>query len=122
LCAVGFRYFISCFLFYYIEMAKRTTSWLDTPCLMWHICQICQLRKRNLNKNIHHNQEALHEKLCTFTLGWLWIMHYLCNNKLEALFILSLLNYHNSTCFRRINSPSSGGRMYICSKWCLFYF
>jgi hypothetical protein len=26
LCAVGFRYFISCFLFYYIEMAKRTTS------------------------------------------------------------------------------------------------
>jgi hypothetical protein len=35
------------------------------------------------------------------------------NNQLDALFIISLLNYHTSTCFGRINSPSSGGKMYI---------
>jgi hypothetical protein len=33
-------------------------------------------------------------------------------NLLNALFILSLLNEHTSTCFGHINSPSSGGRMY----------
>jgi hypothetical protein len=43
------------------------------------------------------------------------------NNQHDALFILSLLNYHTSTCFGRINSTSSGGRMYICGKWCLLY-
>jgi hypothetical protein len=43
-------------------------------------------------------------------------MDFMYNNQLDAPFILSLLNYHTSTCFRRINSPSSGGRMYICGK------
>jgi hypothetical protein len=35
------------------------------------------------------------------------------NNEHDALFIRSLLNYHTSTCFGRISSPSSGGTMYI---------
>jgi hypothetical protein len=35
------------------------------------------------------------------------------NNQLDALFIFSLLGYHTATCFGRISSPSSGGRMYI---------
>jgi hypothetical protein len=35
-------------------------------------------------------------------------------NQLDVLFIFSLLSYHTSTCFGRISSPSSGGRMYIC--------
>jgi hypothetical protein len=35
------------------------------------------------------------------------------NNQHDALFIFSLLSYHISTCFGRISSPSSGGRMYI---------
>jgi hypothetical protein len=48
-----------------------------------------------------------------FMLGWPCIMNYVYNNQLDALFILSLLSYHTSTCFGRINSPSSGGRMYI---------
>jgi hypothetical protein len=39
-------------------------------------------------------------------------MNYMYNNQLDALFILSLLNYYTSICFGRINSPSSGGRMY----------
>jgi hypothetical protein len=38
---------------------------------------------------------------------------YMYNNQLDALSILSLLNYHTSTRFGHINSPSSGGRMYI---------
>jgi hypothetical protein len=41
------------------------------------------------------------------------------NIQLDAPFILSLLNYHTSARFVRINSPSSGGRMYICGKWYL---
>jgi hypothetical protein len=45
----------------------------------------------------------------------------LYNNQLHALFILSLLNYHTSSCFGHISSPSSGGRMYICGKWYLVY-
>jgi hypothetical protein len=47
---------------------------------------------------------------------------YVYNNQLDALFTLGLLSYHTSTCFGRINSPSSGGGMYICCKWCLLYF
>jgi hypothetical protein len=35
------------------------------------------------------------------------------NNQHDALLIFSLLSYNTSTCFGRINSPSSGGRMYI---------
>jgi hypothetical protein len=39
------------------------------------------------------------------------------NNQLDALFIFSLLSYHTSTCFGRISSPSSAGRMYeACPK------
>jgi hypothetical protein len=43
------------------------------------------------------------------------------NNQHDALFIFSLLSYHTSTCLAHISSPSSGGRMYICGKWCLLY-
>jgi hypothetical protein len=60
LCAVGFMHFIFCvFSPATVEMAKRTTSWLDTTLPMWHICRLCQLWKRSLRKNIHHHQEAL---------------------------------------------------------------
>jgi hypothetical protein len=55
-----------------------------------------------------------------FMLGWLRILSYMNNNQHDALFIFNLLNYH-STCFGHINSPSSGGRMYICGKWYLLY-
>jgi hypothetical protein len=34
------------------------------------------------------------------------------NNQHDALFIFTLLNYHTSTYFGRISSPSSGGRMW----------
>jgi hypothetical protein len=44
---------------------------------------------------------------------WPCISNYVNNNQHDALFIFSLLSYHTSTCFGRINSPSSGGRMYI---------
>jgi hypothetical protein len=40
-------------------------------------------------------------------------MNYMNNNQHYALFIFSLLSYHTSTCFGHINSPSSGGKMYI---------
>jgi hypothetical protein len=46
-------------------------------------------------------------------LVWPCIMNYVYNNHLNALFILSLLNYHTSTYFGCISSPSSGARMYI---------
>jgi len=60
LCAVGFMHFIFCvFSPATVEMAKRTTSWLDTTLPMWHICRLRQLWKRSLRKNIHHHQEAL---------------------------------------------------------------
>jgi hypothetical protein len=49
-------------------------------------------------------------------------MYCMYNNQIDALFNLSLLSYHTSTCFGRISSPSSGGRMYICGKWYLLYF
>jgi hypothetical protein len=52
-----------------------------------------------------------------FMLGWLCILNYMYNNQLDALFILSFMTYHTSTSFGNINSPSSGGRMYICGKW-----
>jgi hypothetical protein len=55
-------------------------------------------------------------------LGWPCIMNYMYNNQLDALIILNLLNYHTSTCFGCINSPSSGVITYICGKWCLLYF
>jgi hypothetical protein len=42
---------------------------------------------------------------------------YMNNNQHNALFIFSLLSYHTSTCFGRISSLSSGGRMYKCGKW-----
>jgi hypothetical protein len=35
-------------------------------------------------------------------------MNYMYNNQLDAQFILSLLSYHTSTSFGRVNSPSSG--------------
>jgi hypothetical protein len=43
------------------------------------------------------------------------------NEQHDALYvyIFSLLSYHTFTCFGRISSPSSGGRMYICGKWYL---
>jgi hypothetical protein len=45
-------------------------------------------------------------------------MNYVYNNQLYALFIFSLLSYHTSTCFGRISSPSSGGRMYVVHGTC----
>jgi hypothetical protein len=55
-------------------------------------------------------------------LGWPRILNYMNNNQPDALFIFSLLSYYTSTCFGRISSPSSGGRMYICGKWYLLSF
>jgi len=49
---------------------------------------------------------------------WPCISIYLCNkNQLDALFILSLFSQSTSTCFRYICSPSSGGILYLYSKW-----
>jgi hypothetical protein len=61
------------------------------------------------------------ESLVLFMLVWPCIMNYMYNNHLDALFILGLLSHHTSKCCGRISSPSSGGRMYICGKWCLLY-
>src|SRR5215510_14763406 len=47
---------------------------------------------------------------------------YMYNNQHDAPFFFGLLSYHTSTCFGRISSPSSGGRMYIFRKWYLLYF
>jgi hypothetical protein len=41
-------------------------------------------------------------------LGWPCSMNYMYNNQHDALFILSLLSYHTSTCFGGISSPSWG--------------
>jgi hypothetical protein len=57
-----------------------------------------------------------------FMLGWLRILNYMNNDQHDALLIFSLLSYHTSTCFGRISSPSSEGRMYICGTWYLLYF
>jgi hypothetical protein len=54
---------------------------------------------------------------CNFTPEY-----YMNNNQLDALFIFNLLSCHTSTSFGRISKPSSGGIMYICRKWYLFYF
>jgi hypothetical protein len=43
------------------------------------------------------------------------------NNEHDALFIFSLLHYHSSTCFGRLTSLLSGGRMCICGKWYWLY-
>jgi hypothetical protein len=51
--------------------------------------------------------------IMNFMLGSPCILNYMNNNQNDALFIFSLLSYHTSTCFGRINSPPSGGRMYI---------
>jgi hypothetical protein len=46
-------------------------------------------------------------------------MNYTYINQLDALFILSLLDYHTSTCFGRINSPSSGEEcIYVANCTC----
>jgi hypothetical protein len=58
--------------------------------------------------------------LADFMFGWPCISNYSCiRNQHDALFIFTLLNYHASTCFGPICSPSSGGRMCICGKWYL---
>jgi hypothetical protein len=44
-------------------------------------------------------------------LLFLYKFSYMNNHQLDALSVLSLLNYHTYTCFGRINGPSSGGRM-----------
>jgi hypothetical protein len=58
-----------------------------------------------------------------FMLGWQCILNYMNSSQHGAPFISNLLSYHTSTCFGRIGSPSSGGRMYIlvCGKWYLLY-
>jgi hypothetical protein len=53
-------------------------------------------------RNVKFCNELNCKHACTFTY----------NNQLDALFILGLLNYHTSTCFGRINSSSSGGKLY----------
>jgi hypothetical protein len=57
-----------------------------------------------------------------FMLGWPCILNYMNNNQHDALFFFSLLSYHTSTCFGRLSSPSSGGRMYKLGKWYWLYF
>jgi len=45
-------------------------------------------------------------------------MKNLCNeNKLDALFILSLFCQSTSACSGHISSPSSGGILYIYNNW-----
>jgi hypothetical protein len=44
-------------------------------------------------------------------------MYNMYNNQHDALFILSLLSYHTSTCLGCISSPSSRGKMYTCGRW-----
>jgi hypothetical protein len=48
-------------------------------------------------------------------------MNYVYNNELDRLFILTLINYHISTCFGRINSPSSGVEcVYVADGTCYY--
>jgi hypothetical protein len=87
------------------------------------------------NRQFHYlfstmTHRSLYVFICIYVYIYIYLYLYIficiwiCNNQLDALFILSLLNYHISTCFGRISSPSSGGRMYIrvCGKWYLLYF
>jgi hypothetical protein len=50
-----------------------------------------------------------------FTSFYVWLTVHLnyMNNQKDVLFTLRLFSYHTSTCFGRISSPSSGGRIYI---------
>jgi hypothetical protein len=49
-------------------------------------------------------------------------IHYVCiTNQHDALFTFTSLHRHTSTCFGPICSRSSGGKMYTCGKWYLFY-
>jgi hypothetical protein len=76
----------------------------------------------------HYECIIFYQVLNTGVTPWIYIYIiyiiyiYMNNNQHDALFIFSLLSYHTSTCFGRISSPSSGGRMYICGKWYLLYF
>jgi hypothetical protein len=49
-------------------------------------------------------------------LGEPCIMNCVYNNQLDALFILRLL-IKVPLRVTGINSPSSGGKVYVCSKW-----
>jgi len=50
-------------------------------------------------------------------------LYYLCNeNKLDALFMVSLFSQSTSTCFGHICSPSSGGILYIYNNWYVLCF
>jgi hypothetical protein len=66
-----------------------------------------------------HNEQEPSGRNCM--LGWPCVTNCMYNNQHDALFIFGLLIYHTSTCFGRISSRSSGGRMYIRGKWCLLY-
>jgi hypothetical protein len=45
-----------------------------------------------------------------------------CNeNQLDALFIFCLFRQSTSTCFGHICSPSSGGILYICNNFLVYY-
>jgi hypothetical protein len=46
-------------------------------------------------------------------LVWPCSINYVYNSQLDALFVLTLPNWHISTCFGRINSPSSGDNLYM---------
>jgi hypothetical protein len=74
-----------------------------------------------MRKQLKENSGKLEISTRNLMLGWPCILNYRSNNQHDALFIFSLLSCHTSTCFGRISSPSSGGRMYICGKWYWLY-
>jgi hypothetical protein len=97
--------FVSSVLFVFLY---HSANILDTL----HICNISWLRVNMKQKYIEQ----------FFMVDWPCILNYINNNQHDALFICSLFSYHTFTCFGRISSPSSGGRMYTFDKWYLLYF
>jgi hypothetical protein len=61
---------------------------------------LAKLKEKMFLTSILGNEKQMRKtEARNFMLGWLCIMNYMCNNQLDAPFILSLLNYHISTCF-----------------------
>jgi hypothetical protein len=55
-------------------------------------------------------------------VGWPCILNCICTiNQHDALFVLTLLNNHTSTCFRSICGPSSGGSNCMCGEGYFFH-
>jgi len=73
----------------------------------------CCVLKRN-----QFNGKSQITKVYFFMFCWPCFSIPLCiRNQPDALFIINLFRQSTSTCFGHIYSPSSGGKLYIYSKW-----